>query len=659
MIKILKIYLKLCLVLVPISFLPVVIDGFGWGKNWLMFLTMILGLVFWAVGVLIVKREDRIKVSRGWWWLLGLSIWATVFWYFGEAGLRMRTLVGVPGLGTLWALTIWMFLWLQVSSERDESEEKWLTGAGLLVAVSSLVVFLLPTARLPISWPKTNPIINITQDWSLTGSVLGEIWLLLILVLIWVKKLFKKIKERESYVMQLMVAAMLVLVLFLNVFKMVRSGWNYLDVRSSWAIATESLKYRPLQGVGIGNYSQAFNWWKPASFNESKNWSGIFNWGANSGMQLWTELGLVGLVIGVLAILAFVKGQKNKDDRFLVVLLAVVGLLTPMNIVFLWLAIWLVTKKTGTREIRVLLKTGEEGSNAGPVVLAVLVVMGAVFGGYWGARVVLGEIYLRNSLLAAARNDGGNTYNWQIKAIGINPNNAEYRQIYSQTNMSLAASILAKTDLSETDKEQASTLIQQAVREGKAAVALDSRNATYWTNLALIYRQIVGIVDGAADWSYQAYTQAISLDPANPTLKLDFGGLLFAAGEYDDAARMFEQVVTLKPDFANGWYNLAHAEKKMNKLGPAVNHLNQALSLVSVDSGDYDIASKELAEWRKELEAFMRQQQQAIEEAKEAETLRVPEALPTAGKEERVDVPAGNLEPPKVEVTPTEIPRED
>jgi len=97
-------------------------------------------------------------------------------------------------------------------------------------------------------------------------------------------------------------------------------------------------------------------------------------------------------------------------------------------------------------------------------------------------------------------------------------------------------------------------------------------------------------------------------------------------------------------------------EKQLNKLGLAVNHLNQAVSLVPVDSGDYDKASKELADWKEEYEALMKQQADSAEAttAKQAETLTVPEALPTQGKEEKVDVPAADLEPPKVEVAPTE-----
>ena len=323
MTKILRTYLKIWLFLLPIFFLPVVIDSFGFGKNWLMFLVMILGLIIWVVG-LILKKDNRVIVGKGWGWLLGLTIWAAIFWYFGEAGVKIRTFMGTPGLGLLLSLTIWTFLWMQVREEEKGNEEKWLTVAGLITAITSLVVFLLPAAKMPISWPKQNPIINITSGWSLTGSLLGELWLLTILGVIWARKLIQKINKKEAYLVEVTLTAILVLVLFLDIFKMVRSGWGYLDTKSSWAVATESLKNRPLQGVGIGNFLQAFNLWRPVSFNDSNNWSSSFGWSANGILQLWTELGIVGLAMGILGGLYLIRGQKEKKGKMGILLVLVI-----------------------------------------------------------------------------------------------------------------------------------------------------------------------------------------------------------------------------------------------------------------------------------------------------------------------------------------------
>ena len=198
--------------------------------------------------------------------------------------------------------------------------------------------------------------------------------------------------------------------------------------------------------------------------------------------------------------------------------------------------------------------------------------------------------------------------------------------------------------MTDEDRQKASTLVQQAVREGKAAIALDENNPIYWLNLAMIYRQLVGMVDGAADWSYQAYQQAVVLEPANPISKLDLGGLLFAANKFEEADRVFEQVVTTKPDFANGWYNWAYSAKKLNKLEFAVARLTQAVALVPATSGDYEKANGELTTWKKELAAS------AEAMAPKAETLKTAEPLPTTGKEQVV-VPTGELAP----VVPTAV----
>lgn len=649
-------YLSGLMILVPVFFFPLILDTYGLGKSWFLLAAVLFGLVIWVIELLI-KKEGKIKMNDIFGWTLVLVIWMAVFWWLGEVGVRARTLTSTPGFGVMIALLGWMFLWMQSGEEKRQKAEKWLTVSGLIVAVSSLVVFLWPSAKFPIIWPKDNPLLTISQNWSLVGSILSELWLLAVLVWMSVEKLLGKMKNREGYVGQMVVTAVLVLVLFLDVFKMVRGGWGYLDFNSSWTIATESLKNKPLTGVGVGNFSEAFQRWKPISFNTTKNWSATFGLSSSAWLQLWTETGLIGMGIALMIILGGWKKQKGKGSKLRYAVICLALALSPVNFMALFLVVWMLAISGEGRERKLVLKVGEAGTNVAPWLFSGLIMIGVVFGGYWWTKIFLGELYLRKSMLAASKNNGGDTYNWQIKAIGMNPNNAEYRQLYSQTNMALAGTILGNKDLSDEDKQKASTLIQQAVREAKAAVALDSKNASYWANLAVIYKQLVGIVDGSADWSYQAYVQAAGLDTMNPNIKLDLGGLLYAAGKYEEADRVFEQIITLKPDLANGWYNWAYSAKKLNKLGDAISRLTQALSLVPVTSGDFDKASEELTSWKKEYEELVKQQEQQAQVQKQAETLKVPEALPTTNKKDQVTLPSSDLEPPVTqEVTPEVVP---
>jgi len=275
-----------------------------------------------------------------------------------------------------------------------------------------------------------------------------------------------------------------------------------------------------------------------------------------------------------------------------------------------------------------------------PYLLSVVLLVGIGFGGFWYIRMFLGDFYFRNSLVAASTNDGNGTYNLQIKAIGMNPNFAYYHEVYSQTNLALAQNILSVEQVSDTDKEKASTLVQQAVREAKSAVSLEENNAIYWSNLASLYRSLVGVVDGAADWSLQAYQQTLVLNPTDPITNLNMGGLYYAAEQYDSAERGFEESIKVKQNYANAWYNWAYAAKKLNKLDAAVSRLEQALTLVDSTSTDYETAAKELETWK---------QEQTEANAKKAQTQQTSQQT----TQQTTEQPKQVVETPVETVTPT------
>lgn len=652
--------------LFPIAFLPVVIDSFGFGKNWILLMLGLVGLLGW-VTELLLTRSEKIKYNLPMVIGMALVIWAGYLWTRESAGGQMSSLINVGGMGTILALGIWWFLLVQKSEKEDRAVQlKFLTISGVLVAVTSLIVFVIPASKLPISIPnKENPFLSIGTGWSLTGSLLAEITFMLFLALEWVKKLIKKLKSGEAYIKEAVLAGVFILVMMLSMFKMFKAGWVALDGVSAWVIATETFKLSPIMGAGPGNFIQAFNMFRPASYNATKYWTNAFGTSSSVILTAWTELGIVGLII--ILILAWnVLVRKKNFDWVRIVLVGVVVMFTPITLVGLMLLVWLLAQKLAEiKSAGVVVRVGEKGFNGAPWLLGALIVGGSLYAGYGMSRIMLGDVYMRQALVAAGKNDGGSTYNLQIKSIGMNAGNAEYRRMYSQTNLALATALLSTEKPTDDDKQKASVLIQQAVREGKAAVSLDSQNSIYWSNLATIYRGIVGAVEGAADYSYQAYTQAVALDSVNPTLRLDLGGLLFAAQRYEEADRAFEEVVKNKQDFANGWYNWANTAKNMNRIDLAVQRLTQAVALVPKESGDYEKAAKELATWQKEYDAALKQAQAQLKQQqdaaaaaakKPAETLKTAEPLPTMGAEEKVNVPADQLQPPAAVTTPTAVP---
>lgn len=663
--KILKIYIRIVISLFPLFFLPIVLDNYGYAKNWFLGMSLGIGMVLW-VAKMIISKNYVVKTSRFWWVWMAMTIWGIIGWWRQSAGVKARTMMDPLGMGTLIIMAGWIWLWLQtrdedapaVAGQEIEKQFNWLTVSGAILAVFSVISFMIPASRLPMNFPKKMPMVVISSGWSLAGSIVNETIILLVLASEWIRRLVKRLKGNQGYIKTAMVTVLLSLVFCLDVYKIFKLGWAMLDRNSSWIIATETLKRSPTWGVGAGNFVKAFTFFRPASYNLTAFWTTVFIISGMGLLQVWTELGMGGLVAVGLILGEWLRLKKNAAAFWQIGMVGVALLLLPVSLVGVWLWVWLAAEKlNGFKERKLVLNMGESNFNVMPYLVGVIMLAGVGWGGWQWMKMFMGEIYLRRSLVAAGENKGGETYDWQIKAIGMNPNIANYRRIYSQTNMALAQNILAAKELSDEDKQKAGILVQQAVREGKAAIALEGENASYWENLGEIYKKLIGLVDGSADWAFQALQQAVVLDPVNPLTRLNLGGLLYAARRFEEADRVFEEVVVNKQDFANGWYNWAYSAKNLNKLEVAIQRLNQALALVPAETGDFEKASKELGDWRKEYEELLKKQGASVKTtAPEAETLKTAEPIPTAGKEEKVDVPKEQLEPPKVTVTPTETP---
>jgi len=276
-----KVYVRLMMALLPFLFLPLIVDSFGFGKMWILGSLVIIGILLWIVAGVVQKTNFKIYWSPVMVATVLWAIWSMVSFFYMPVGLRMKTLTSTSGLAYVLVIVGLVFLWTQNNEDGEgEKQLQWLTVSGLIVAATSLVVFLIPQAKLPILLPKDNPMLAIDQNWSLMGGVMGELALLLTLAGMWMKKMAIKMKGKESYVGAAIVSSLLVLVVFLDAFRMVKTGWGFLDWKNSWIVAVESLKQNPIFGVGIGNFSEAFYWWRGVGFNQSpKLGIGIFDFG--------------------------------------------------------------------------------------------------------------------------------------------------------------------------------------------------------------------------------------------------------------------------------------------------------------------------------------------------------------------------------------------
>ncbi|MDP1710090.1 MAG: tetratricopeptide repeat protein [bacterium] len=366
----------------------------------------------------------------------------------------------------------------------------------------------------------------------------------------------------------------------------------------SWEVAVEVIKKSPLLGIGPANYLTAFNLFRPVSYNSTDLWATRFTTARNFYMTYATETGILGifaLIVLFSSLYRHFRKQIKSNRSFtllierssIVVFLILLGFF-PGALVLIVFLFALLAVFSGSEE------KGQTEFNIHPSFLGVPVLIGVSLIIFYGVKIVSAETKFKGSLDALSKNDAKKTYDLMREAIKINPKIDVYHSSSAQINIALATSIANKKELSDDDKKMIAELIQQAIAEGKAMVSLNPQRSGNWEILAITYRSIMPFAQGADNFAIQTFTQAVSLDPTNPNLRIALGGTYYALGRFDEAVDAFKLAVLAKPDLANAHYNLAAAFREKNDYDNAIARMNIVLSLVKKDSPDYTLAKTEL-----------------------------------------------------------------
>ena len=426
----------------------------------------------------------------------------------------------------------------------------------------------------------------------------------------------------------------------------------------SWSVAIDSLKTNPLLGVGPGNYISAFNQFRPISYNSTKLWSVRFTSAQNFFFTAITETGLAGAAALIITLYTIYKliieNQKHKKlvgwSTFHFSSIISLGILTLALMIFpatptlLFVFFIMLALNSKTTQLNLGMFSSEDSlaTRLPILVITVPVIIGVVAFGYFGAKVLGADITFKNGLNDIARNDGKSAYTNLQMAIQQNPYVDRYRISYAQVNLALANSIAQKEAISDEDRTTIAQLIQQAIREGKVAVALNPTRAGNWEVLASIYRTVIPLAEGADAFAIQTYNQAVNLDPLNPNTRIALGGIYYGAGQFKNAIDIFRLAVLTKSDHANARYNLASAYKEDGQLQKAIDEMSVVLSLVDRNSDDYELA-------RKTLEDL---QNKKTETESKATTNLTPPQTQEPVLQPPLELPE-DAQPPEPEPTPT------
>lgn len=455
----------------------------------------------------------------------------------------------------------------------------------------------------------------------------------------------------------------------------------------SWKVSATAFRDAPFIGTGPSTYLYNFTEYRPLTFNTLSYWNFTFNTAYDEYLQTLGTLGFFGvLALILLSLIVINNARKNlffdpadtrsDNTHILVPSLAVSGLMTIVVLAIhastlvstvstLFILATLMMSQKSIREKVTELSMGIKASTVDnkqidlfPVIIFVVFLIAAVPVLYLLVNDVTADYWHRQALNEVPFS-GTLTYTDLQKAESLNPTIDLYRVDMAQTNFALANALVIqkgpskanpKGTLTDADRSTITTLLSQAVNEGRAAAALSPENAQNWAVLGSIYRNIAGVAANALTYSLASYNQAIQLDPSNPLLRMDVGGIYYSARNYDLATRFFTDAANLKPDYANAYYNLAIAYQQNGDLQDAYIVANQTVQLLaqnSPNSVDYKTATALLSSIKQQI--LKNQPAQTTQQAPAAQTNSAIQNKNVGGK-----VNVNNLNnPPSITPAPT------
>jgi hypothetical protein len=612
--------------LLPLFFLPLTAEFYLFNKTILLYFVVGLLLAVWAIKIFFEQKLSLRKNSLNG-PVLSLML-AYLLSAFIQAPNRMESLTSQAGV----VLALGLLYFIMVNHLRGKEAAAKIMASFL---VSLLVLSGLTLLAALNILPKTGLAWLQSRAWTPTGSVLTTINLILIFLPATLYWAWKNKKPLEKIFLFLtgglgILSLAAITALFLDK----TLNFTYLLPQYGWQISVEGLKNlrTALFGVGPGNFLSAFSRFRPIELNNTSLWAMKFTTNSNQYLHLLSTVGLLGLAGYLWLVWQSLKKENWQGSlmRKVIYLCLAAGFISQLvlaaNLLTLGVTLMLAGLLAATQSPQ---KTDQPRSSLPQaavwgIAAAAAVLILAVF--YWEGRVWLADYYFRRSLLAAQENKGLETYNFQLKAINLNPFKENYRVSYSNTNLALANGLASQADLTDQKKANINQLISQAIREAKAATSLNPQISDYWINLAVLYRNLINAAEEAGQWATASYLQAVRTDPTNPLLRVEFGGLFYALEDYDRAINQFIQSVNLKPDYANGYYNLSVAYRAKEDWQNAFQNMQLVLSLIPLDSPDYQKASAELEELRAKLPTPP-QQASGSAQLKEEEKLKEPAAL--------------------------------
>ena len=371
-----------------------------------------------------------------------------------------------------------------------------------------------------------------------------------------------------------------------------------------------------LLGWGPGTFKYGWSKFKNVSLNQTLFWNVRFSKGGSEILEMLGNIGVLGAGLYILTIVfavyigakQFLILQKQKKSLANILFLgtfcgfaslSIVKFLYPANVSlgFLW---WIflanLTAFASTKEKVLELKPdSKEGFLFS--FLTILLSIGAIFLFY-----VEGTRYLAEAKYDSMLRTGGTVEAVETKFLSIirlNPHQEIFFRDLGQFYLLKANKEALRTDISNQDKmNNVAVFIRNAVAATGKATNINPENVLNWQTRGNIYKNLIGLSDGAAAWAIKCYEKALELEPTNPFILLEISRVYAsqaslapktpeAEGFLKKAEDTLRDAINLKSDYAPAFYQMAliyNAQGKTQEAIKTLESLKQASTFLGYNA---------------------------------------------------------------------------
>ncbi len=405
-------------------------------------------------------------------------------------------------------------------------------------------------------------------------------------------------------------------------------GLGYSELTLPWQMTLDvtagAIKSAPLLGVGPNRFVQAFLDYKPVALNTTNIWGVEFTSGFGLLPTFVATEGLLGLLawivflvfVGILGVRSlrklFVPSNTPPETvmpadqayaHFVILasftaaafLWLVSIVYVPTHVIwyltFILSGIWLAAAVTyGRLSAWTCPDTKHSPEAPAPkrflsVVLYVLAIV----------AVLWGLVFLKNTIALAyfdngvsALNNGGDALSADAAfraALALNPLDI-YWQGRAEAGIALANQEIAQVTATSTASTtqavaaEAAATVNQTMNYAASAVTADPDNYYNYLSMARVAELAVNLkMSNGYETAVNAYENAISRNPGNPSLYVSLARLQAAQSKFDDALKTVGAALQVKSDYLDAVFLLSQIEAAKGNLPDAITAANFAIGL--------------------------------------------------------------------------------